>query len=137
MKFEQLSIFIENRAGRLAEMFEVLDHYNIAIRALSLADTANFGVLRIVTDEPRRAEAALKAENITVTLTNIILVQLERDGHGLPGILRVLAESNIEVEYMYAFMHNSNGSEYIILRVEQEEAAVNVLKTAGYEIINN
>jgi len=136
MKIEQISVFIENRAGRLAEILEIFDTNNIAIYALSIADTANFGILRVVTDEPHRARHVLSEGNITVSLTSVISVAAKPGGHGLPDILRVLAREGLTVEYMYAFAHAEDGKgevrDYVILRVEQDERAIDALTAAGY-----
>lgn len=133
MTVKQISVFVENRKGRLAEITELLAKNNINIRALSIADTTNFGILRIIVDEPEQVEKILKAANITVSLTSVIMAGMPDRPGGLASMLRILSDADIAVEYMYAFLSRENGQAYVVMRVDNEEKAVSLLSKNDYK----
>ncbi|MCL2095664.1 MAG: ACT domain-containing protein [Oscillospiraceae bacterium] len=134
MIIKQISIFAENRPGRLSEITDIIAKNNINLRALSIADTTNFGILRIIADDPDKVEQILKENEITVSVTGVIAVCVEDRPGGLAGILKTLAEDNIDIEYMYAFVSKQNSDEaYVIMRIEEDFRAMEVLKKNGYE----
>ena len=104
MIVEQISIFLENKAGRLVEVTRALAEAHINIRALSLADTSDFGILRVIVDDTEKAKMVLKERGLTVGRTNVVAVEVNDQPGGLDHILEVLSEKNINVEYMYAFV---------------------------------
>lgn len=104
MRVEQISVFLENRAGRLAEITRVLGEAGVNIRALSLADTSDFGILRLIVSDNDKAKAALKERGFTVGKTNVVAVEVEDKPGGLNRILELLSNQSINVEYMYAFV---------------------------------
>src|SRR3974377_1387822 len=104
MKVKQISVFLENKSGRLAGVTKALGDNNINIRALSIADTTDFGILRLIVSDPEKAVNILKAEDFTVSETSIIAVQIPDNPGGLAGILQILDGSKINIEYMYAFV---------------------------------
>ncbi|MDR2694960.1 MAG: ACT domain-containing protein, partial [Deltaproteobacteria bacterium] len=103
MKVEQLSIFLENKTGRLAEVTRTLGKAGINIRALSLADTSEFGILRLIVDNREKAKSALKEQGFTVGRTQVVAVRVDDRPGGLDDILQLLSDRSINVEYMYAF----------------------------------
>ena len=104
MSVKQISIFVENQPGRLAEITGILGNNHVDIRAMSIADTTDFGILRIVVDNPKKAYEALKEANFTVSLTDVIAIGIEDQPGGLAKAMQVLEADEISVEYMYAFI---------------------------------
>lgn len=136
MKVEQLSIFLENKTGRLAEVTRTLSEANINIRALSLADTSEFGILRLIVDERERAKRVLKDQGFTVGRTSVVAVRVDDRPGGLDSILRLLSDNGINVEYMYAFVQaGSNHSATLILRFDKTDAALEVLAEHDIPVI--
>ena len=135
MQIQQLSIFVENKSGRLAEITEALANANVDIRALSIADTSNFGILRLIVDKPEQAVAILKEKHLTVLLTNVIAVGINDQPGEFAKAMRVLANNNIGVEYMYAFISRAKGKAYVIIRAEQDQKALEVLEAGGITIL--
>lgn len=135
MKIQQLSVFVENKGGRLAEITEVLAKANIDIRAISIADTSDFGILRLIVNRPDEAVKALKDANMTVSLTNVIAIGITDKPGEFAKAMKVLADDNIVIEYMYAFISRNKGRAFVILRVNDEEQAVRALSGAGIMIL--
>ena len=135
MKVEQISVFLENKSGRLAEVAEMLARSGINIRALSLADTADFGILRLIVNETEKAKQVLKEGGFTVGKTEVIAVEVSDRPGGLAGILNVLNGGGINVEYMYAFVQKSGNNAIIIFRIDDLERAIAVLQKAGIRIL--
>lgn len=135
MKVEQISIFIENKSGRLAEITRVLCDAGINIRALSLADTSDFGILRLIVDDARTAKDVLKAKGFTVNMTEVVAVEIPDTPGGLSSILQVLDRQQINVEYMYAFVERCGGNAVIIFRFDETDKAISVLKTENFKIL--
>ena len=131
----QISIFVENKAGKLSGITGVLAEAGIDIRALSIADTTDFGILRLITAEPDRALAALRAAGLTVSLTEVIGVCLEDKAGALHNVLDTLGTAGVAVEYAYAFLTRKTGMAYVILRVEDNAQAAAVLKGNGIELL--
>ena len=132
MLTKQISIFVENRTGRLAEIAQLLADYDINLRSLSVADTSRFGVLRIIVYDPYSVEKLLKEKGFAVSITSVISVRMDDRPGGLAEVLKVLADNNINVEYMYAFQA-SNNEAYVIMRVDNDLAAQDILVKAGYK----
>lgn len=135
MKVEQISIFLENKSGRLAEVTDVLAKGGINIRALSLADTADFGILRLIVNDTERAKEILKQNGFTVGKTEVIAVEVPDRPGGLAGILNVLKEKGVNVEYMYAFVQKSKENAIIIFRFDEIDRAIEGLSSAGVRIL--
>jgi len=127
MKVEQISIFIENKSGRLAEVTEALGDAGVNIRALSLADTSDFGILRLIVDKTDLAKNTLKERGFTVNKTEVVAVEVPDRPKGLYGILQVLDRAAVNVEYMYAFVERCGGNAVIIFRFDNPEEAIKVL----------
>lgn len=135
MKVEQISIFLENKSGRLAEVATVLAGAGINIRALSLADTTDFGILRLIVNDTEKAKQVLKDNGFTVGKTEVIAVEVPDRPGGLAHILSVMTEEGVNVEYMYAFVQRSGGNAIIIFRFDELEKAIHVLQKAGVVIL--
>ena len=136
MQIQQLSIFVENKSGRLAEITEILGQAGVDIRAISVADTSDFGILRLIVDKPKEAVEALRAANLTVSLTSVIAVGIDDKPGEFAKAMRVLADGEIGVEYMYAFISRDKGKAYVILRVLESDKAVECLKASGISLLN-
>lgn len=131
MKVQQIAIFLENKSGRLSEITGVLADNNINIRSLSLADTADFGILRLIVDKVEEAEKVLKEGGFTVGKTDVIAVEVPDRVGGLASVLKVIESAKINVEYMYAFVNKSGENAVMIFRFEEVDEAINVLEKKG------
>ena len=135
MKVEQISIFIENKSGRLAEITRILGEGGINIRALSLADTSDFGILRLIVNDVETANRVLKEKGFTVNKTEVVAVEVPDRPGGLGAILRALDTEQINVEYMYAFVERCGGNAVIIFRFDETDKAINALKTNKFSVL--
>ncbi|HXX56607.1 MAG TPA: ACT domain-containing protein [Thermodesulfovibrionales bacterium] len=135
MKVEQISIFLENKSGRLAEVAGVLARAGVNIRALSLADTSDFGILRLIVNNTEKAKGVLKDNGFTVGKTEVIAVEVSDKPGGLAEILDIMRDGSINVEYMYAFVQKSGGNAIIIFRFDELEKAIDALMKAGIRIL--
>jgi len=135
MKVRQLSVFLENRKGRLCEVCSLLGDNKINIRALTVAETETFGVLRIVVDNPDKAAQVLKDHKITANITNVVAVEVKDKPGGLAGILKVVADHDINVEYMYGFVEKSSENALMVFRFENPEQAAKVLAEHGIRAV--
>ena len=135
MTIKQLSVFVENKPGKLVEALEALSEAGIDLRALSLADTADFGILRVIVDKPDRALAVLQEAGYLVRSNNVIPVAVGDRPGGLAAVMRVLADAGVDVEYTYAFVAHSNDKAYVILRVNDNAAAIKVLSDNGITLL--
>lgn len=135
MKVEQISVFLENKSGRLADVTDILAKAGINIRALSLADTADFGILRLIVNDTEKAKQVLKENGFTVGKTEVIAIEVPDRPGGLAGILEALKGEEINVEYMYAFVQKSGEHAIIIFRFDGIEKAITVLQKAGVRIL--
>lgn len=137
MTVKQLSVFIENRPGRLSAVTKILGDNDVNIRAMSLADTKDFGILRLIVDDFEKAVSALKTEGFSVTTTQVLAVEINDRPGGLSEGMKALYNDNISVEYMYsAFINTKENTAYLILRVENVTAALEALSEAGFALIS-
>lgn len=135
MRVNQISIFLENKAGRLADVTRILADAGVNIRTLSLADTSDFGVLRLIVDDTEAAEQALKSEGMTVRRTDVVAVEVLDQPGGLHRILDLLQKNDVNVEYMYAFVQQSGDNAVMIFRFDQTDSAIRVLSENGVTVI--
>ena len=135
MKVEQISIFIENKSGRLAEVTGTLGDAGVNIRALSLADTSDFGILRLIVDKTDLAKETLKKHNFTVNKTEVIAVEVPDRPKGLHSILSTLDAESVNVEYMYAFVERCGENAVIIFRFDDIDQAIKVLNKNDIAIL--
>jgi len=136
MQVEQISVFLENKSGRLSEVTGILAETRINIRALALADTSDFGVLRLIVDDNEKAVSALKKNGITVGKTDVVAVEVADRPGGLHEILEMLKKNDINVEYMYAYVRNSGQNAIMIFRFDNVPAAIDLLSSQGFTIID-
>jgi len=135
MKVEQISIFIENKSGRLAEITRILGEAGINIRALSLADTSDFGILRLIVNDGATATTVLKEAGFTVNRTEVVAVEVPDRPGGLSAILQALDQDAINVEYMYAFVERCGGNAVIIFRFDETDKAIAALKAHNFNML--
>ena len=133
MRINQISVFLENKTGRLGEVCALLGRGGINIRALTIADSEDYGVLRMIVDNPEAAVALLKKDGCVVNQTEIVAVEVEDRPGGLAGVLAVLAAGGVNVEYMYGFLERSGTRALMVFRVEEPERAVTALRAEGIE----
>ena len=136
MRAEQISVFLENKAGRLAEVTAILAEANVNIRALALADTSDFGVLRLIVNDNAKAVAALKNQGFTVGKTDVVAVEVEDKPGGLHRILDIFHKAAINVEYMYAFVTQSGNNAIMIFRFDDIDEAIKLLEENQVKVIN-
>jgi hypothetical protein len=133
MIIEQLSVFLENKAGALAEITEQLAEAGVDIEALTIADTAEFGVLRFIVDAPKKALSVLKLNGFVASLTPVIALRMDNTPGSLAAITKLFAEAGVSIEYLYACVAREIGSAFVILRVEDTDAAARMLAEKGFE----
>ena len=136
MVIRQLSVFLENSLGQLHEACECLGAHGVNLRALSLADATDFGVLRVIVDQPDTALRALKAAKFVASTTEVIAVEVPDQPGGLASALKLLAAADINVEYMYAFIEKIGTGALVVMRVEDVQAAVTVLQDKQVRLLS-
>lgn len=135
MKVEQISIFLENKPGGLEEVTRILKEANINIRTLNLADTSDFGILRLIVNDVEKTSKVLKENGLTVSRTTVVAVEVPDRPGGLHSILEVLSKNNINVQYLYAFVEKSGENAVIIFRFDNPDAAIDVLLKNGMTVV--
>jgi len=135
MNVEQISIFLENKPGSLEKATRVLKNANINIRALSLADTSDFGILRLIVNDIDSAEKALQSSGFTVRRTPVVAVEVPDRPGGLHSILEMLSKNAINVEYTYAFVERSGENALIIFRLDRTEEGITILQESGFTVL--
>jgi hypothetical protein len=135
MKVEQISVFLENKPGPLAEVTRILGESGVNIRALSLADTKDFGILRLIVNDNEKAKEVLDRKGFTVRKTEVVAVEVPDRPGGLAEILKVLSEAHINVEYLYAFVQQSGENAIIIFRFDETDRAITVLSGKKVRIL--
>ena len=134
MTMKQLSVFVENKPGTLAEITGILGENGIDMCALSVADTERYGILRLIVNNPQKAEDALKAAGFKVSLTDVIAIAVSHKPGGLSKALKHVAKAGIAVEYMYAFVSPKADTAYVILRVQDNQKAILALQQGGIRL---
>ena len=135
MKVEQISIFLENKPGALEEVTRILKETGINIRTLSLADTSDFGILRLIVNDVDRASQVLKDQGLRINRTIVVAVEVPDRPGGLHNILEVLSKNGINVEYLYAFVERSGEHAVIIFRFDAPDKAIEVLQKNGMTVL--
>jgi len=134
MKIRQISVFIENKVGRILEITEILGNNNINIRALSLAETSDFGILRMIVNDIEKALEVLREKKFIVKESFVVAVEVPDRPGGLAHVLKVLAGKKINVEYMYAFFEKPEDRALLIFRFENPDEAIEVLTSNGIQV---
>lgn len=136
MKLTQISVFLENRKGRLYDICSMLGQANVNIRALTIAETESFGVLRMVVDKPDRAIDLFRRNSITANQTEVVAVEVPDKPGGLAEVLKTLSDSEVNVEYMYGFVEKHTENALLVFRFDNPEKANQVLKAAGISVVD-
>ncbi|NLP48885.1 MAG: ACT domain-containing protein [Clostridiales bacterium] len=131
MPIKQISVFVENKPGRLADITSILAKADIDIRALSIADTTDYGILRLIVSHPDKALEVVRQEGMTASATDVLAIAIPDEPGGFAQAISVLAQNEISVEYAYAFITPRVGQAYIIIRVADNDLACSVLSEAG------
>jgi hypothetical protein len=135
MKITQISVFLENRKGRLYDVCSLLGENGINIRALTIAETESFGVLRIVVDKPGAAFDILKKKDFTANITDVVAVEVPDEPGGLAKVLKVLSDKDINVEYMYGFVEKFSNNALLVFRFEEPEKAMELLSQTDVKVV--
>lgn len=136
MLIKQLSVFLDNSPGRLNAATKVLSEAGINMRALTLADTSDFGVLRVIVDKPEEAMSILRSHNFAAKMTEVLVVEMEDTPGGLTKILDILEEGGINIEYMYAFVGTKPRKALMIFRVNKPDVAIALLKSKDVRLFS-
>jgi len=132
----QISVFLENKSGRLAEVTHALAGAEVNIRALSLAETIDYGVLRLIVDRPKEAKAALAEAGFTVTETEVIAVAMPDRPGGLAGIVDLVTRRGLNIEYLYAFVGHRGENAVVVFRIDKAQEAIAVLQEGGAHVLS-
>ncbi len=136
MAVKQLSVFLENKQGRLWKSLSILKNEKIDIRAMSIADTSEFGILRMIVSDPKTAKEALEREQFAVSLTDVLAIEVEDQPGGLEIGLDLLNNNNINVEYIYAFVEKKSEKALVVLMTEDNDKSLELLESNGFSILN-
>ena len=135
MSVKQISVFVENKPGRLAELTKVLSENSIDMRALSIAETPDFGILRVIVNDPLATACVLKDAGYVASLTPVLAAEVADEPGSLAKILSLLAEAEINLDYTYAFLAQKKGTAYMVLRVADNDKAAALLQKAGITLL--
>ena len=136
MFIKQLSVFIENKKGRMLEVAKLMGNHKIDIRALSVADTSDFGILRIIVNNPERAVEVFKESGYAVSLNDVIAISVEDKPGGLADAMQALYDNGIEVDYMYAFNARKAERGFVVMRTNNLERSIEALKSRGIDTLS-
>lgn len=137
MRVKQISVFLENKSGRLADVTRTLAQNQINIKALSIADTTDFGILRLIVNKPEQAEKVLSDNGFTVSATDVVAIAVSDVPGGLSTALEVLEKDGIGIEYMYAFVGKQEEEALVILRVENHAKAIQLLQANHVKVLTS
>ena len=135
MAIKQITVFVQNKKGTVVSVTDILAKNNINLRALSIAETQDFGILRLIVNDEAAAEAALKENGFLIKTIDVVGVKISDEPGKLTSALDVLDKAGINVEYLYAFMARTEKHAYVVIRVEDNEVAESVLTNAGFKMI--
>lgn len=136
MKIKQISVFLENKRGRLYEALKALADAGINIRALSIADTSEFGILRLIVTQPDKAKEILENNEFTVKLTNVVAMAVKDKPGGLAEALKYLYDASVNIEYIYAFVEKSGEQAVVVLRTENMDKTISLLQEKGIKLLS-
>jgi len=137
MAIQQLTVFVENKQGTIVSVTDTLSRHNINLRALSVAETQDFGILRLIVNDEKKAEKILKEEGYLIKITDVVGVKIGDEPGKLSEALRVLNENKINMEYLYAFMARTEKYAYVVIRVEDNASAEIALINAGFKMVTD
>jgi len=133
---KQISVFLENREGRLYDVCNILGENSISIRALTIAESADFGVLRMFVDKPDEALNKLKEAGFSASFSDVVIVEVEDNPGGLAKILKTLVTNKVNIEYMYAFVEKIKDKALLVFRFEDIDSAIRVLRDNNIGILS-
>lgn len=136
MSIKQISVFMENRPGRLAEITRVLAKNNIDMRAINIADTTDFGILRMIVSEPDRAEKVLRDNDMTASITDVIAISIDDKIGSFSDVMSILEQGDISVEYIYSFIGEKSDKAGIVIRTNNGEKALELFEKNGVNILS-
>ena len=137
MKLNQLSVFLENKPGRLSEPCRILAEADINILTLSLADTQQFGIMRLVVKEWEKAKEVLEKAGCVVNVTEVVALEVQDQPGGLESVLKIIEQGDINIEYIYAFTFRRKDKAIIIFRFEEPDTAIEILQSKGVNVIGD
>ncbi|MBQ8389349.1 MAG: ACT domain-containing protein [Clostridia bacterium] len=137
MAIKQLAVFVENKHGSLDEITKILANAGVDIRALSISETQDFGILRMIVSDLEAAKATLKENQCVYTVTEVVGVSVPDTPGAMAGVIRILSENNINLEYVYAFLGASHDSACVILRVADNALTEKLLEEGGYHVVSD
>ncbi len=135
MQIKQISVFLENNAGRLGEVTKVLAEANINIRAISIADTADFGILRIIADKNLEALKALNDEGFTTRITDVVAVEIEDKPGSLAHVMEIFQKESVNIEYLYASLEGKEGKAVVIFKLEDADKGLKIVDANGLSMV--
>ena len=137
MTVHQISVFLENRAGQLAEITKILADSGIDMRAISIAETADYGVLRLIVDQPQKTTTILLEHGFILSMTPVTVVSVPDQPGGLAPVLQLVAQGNIDIEYMYSLFTHTDGKAYMVFRVSDDEKFTALLAQNGIAAVTS
>ena len=137
MEIKQISVFLENNAGRLGEVTRVLARAGINIRAISVADTADFGILRIIADKCGEALKALNDAGFTTRISDVVAVEIEDKPGGLAAVMELFQKTNVNIEYLYASLEGMTGKAVVIFKLGDHQLGLKILKENGITMVES
>lgn len=137
MTIHQISVFLENRAGQLAEITRFLAGSGIDMRAISIAETADYGVLRLIVDQPQKATSSLLESGFILSMTPVTVVAVPDQPGGLAPVLQLVAQGSIDIEYMYSLFTHTDGKAYMVFRVSDDEKFAALLAEGGIACVTS
>jgi hypothetical protein len=137
MRIHQISVFLENRAGQLAQITRSLADHHINLRAISIAETSDYGLARMIVDDAHKASGILLEQGNILSMTPVCTVEVPDRPAGLSDLLAVLAENNVDVEYMYSLFAGKDGHAYMVLRISDEAAFEKALMGTDIKLVGN
>ena len=135
MLIKQISVFVENKSGKLSDVIKTIGENKIDIYALSIADTTDFGILRLIVSDPDKTKAVLREKGMVVKSTEVIAVVVEDKPGGLSHILDILKEKEIDIEYLYAFIGKNKNGATVVMKVDQPQHAIELLGNTDISIV--
>ncbi|MBE5039658.1 ACT domain-containing protein [Ructibacterium gallinarum] len=137
MFIKQISVFMENRPGRLAEITQVLSDNNIDMRAINIADTTDFGILRMIVDDAEKAEKVLRENNMTASVTDVLAVSIDDTVGAFSKVIALLKEENISIEYIYSFIGEKSAKAVIVIKTNDAERSFQLLQQGGIHVLSS
>ena len=137
MAIKQLTVFVENKKGTVVTITDILSRNNVNLRALSVAETQDFGILRLIVNDEETAEKVLADAGYLIKITDVVGVKIGDAPCKLSEALHVISDNSINIEYLYAFMARTEKHAYVVIRVEDNDAAEKALENAGFHLITN